>query len=773
MRDALGCLIIICCAWVYGEGAAIRVAQDGTGNHTTIQDAIDAAAEGDVIEVAAGQYAEALQVSKGVHLKGAGREAVEVVADSSHAKRGLMSIDSCKKVRIEGIAFRQIGRREASKAVIAMNDCEVEMIDCVVSGSLFRGIEVGPSRNDVVIRGCLVRECSQEGLVVDSSGGRFLIEDCVVEGNGRSGIRVGRMSAGAITSCVMKGNGTAIMVEDTCDVIAETCVLEGNATGIHAQGAATLKVVGSKVTGCLSDAVRLVSDAAADVALEGCTISANRGYGIVSSSGARIMVSSCEIKDNGEYGISLLKTTSGGLFGNTVCGNGKGGSVIYGSAQIDVVSNAFKANAGHGLFVSEQSRGAAEKNVCEGNGKDGIYVSSQTSGWRLSANTCVRNTGNGIGVVGEAVCPTVEGNVCRENGRNGIELRLGARATVNENLCVDNRAYGLSVDVLAFMAGEGNRYEGNLEGQVYVAEGMFGRVRDLLLVRDYGELEKVAKRLRRDDGMTSEGRSIVSVFYSHLGNGWGSPGHEGFEWFCGLIDEWMAKHPDSVTACNLKVYNIYRAAWAARGSGYWAETPVEQRRRYRAELERCWKVVQKGIGLAEQDGELYAHALAIAIEMNQPEEVVEDVFAKGVSIAPGYSKIYSTRSRYLAERWGGKPGELEAFMDRAYELTKELEGASIYARIATFQLAVYGPSEFETHKIGYEKLRNGFLDVLERYPDSKRFTNACCAIAVMHGDKDLARKMFDKMGKEWLREVWKDESRYQEARTWAYGLKAT
>jgi len=608
-------------------------------------------------------------------------------------------------------------------------------------------------------------------MVVDSSGGRFLIEDCVAEGNGWSGIRVGRMSAGAITSCVMKGNGTGITVEHTCDVVAEQCVMEGNAKGIHAQGGAKLKVVGSKVSGCLSDAVSLVSDV--DVSLEGCTISGNRGYGIVSNSGARIVVSDCEIGNNGEYGISLLNTTRGGLYRNTICGNGKGGSAIYGSAQIDVVSNEFKANAGHGLFVSEQSYGKAEKNICEGNSRNGIHVSSQSTGWRIRENTCIKNKEDGICVAGEAVCPTVERNVCRENGLNGIALRMGSRATVNENLCMDNRHYGLSVDVLAFMAGQGNTWEGNLKGQVRVEQGEIGRVRDFLPVRDYSELERIAKGLRRRDSVTPEGRSRLSIFYSQLGNGWGSPGHEGFEWFCSLIDEWMAKYPDSVTACTLKLYSIYRAAWAARGTGYWAETPVDQRERYLAELERGWEVVEKGMGLAEQDGELYVHALAIAIEMGQPAEVVEDVFAKGARIAPGYFKIYSTRSRYLAERWGGRPGELEAFMDRAYELTKEFEGAAIYARIATYQLAVYGPSEFETHKIGYEKLKNGFRDVMERYPDSKRFTNACCAIAVMHGDKDLARKMFDKMGKEWLREVWKDESRYQEARKWAYGLKAT
>ena len=54
------------------EGRTITVDVTGTGDHTSVQDAVDAASEGDVLEIMAGTYQETVVVEKRLTLEGSG-----------------------------------------------------------------------------------------------------------------------------------------------------------------------------------------------------------------------------------------------------------------------------------------------------------------------------------------------------------------------------------------------------------------------------------------------------------------------------------------------------------------------------------------------------------------------------------------------------------------------------------------------------------------------------------------------------------------------------
>jgi parallel beta-helix repeat protein len=73
----------VCGQPVTGFGTGIVVAQDGSGDFTTISEAIAAAADGDSIEVKAGTYVEGLRIDKDVELRGEDPETVVVESDGS------------------------------------------------------------------------------------------------------------------------------------------------------------------------------------------------------------------------------------------------------------------------------------------------------------------------------------------------------------------------------------------------------------------------------------------------------------------------------------------------------------------------------------------------------------------------------------------------------------------------------------------------------------------------------------------------------------------
>ena len=77
-----------------------------TSHHATIQSAIDAASEGDVIEIAAGTYSESLDLTKAVTLRGAGvgQTVITPVSGSGIDIVGDLGTDSI--VHIDGIEFK-------------------------------------------------------------------------------------------------------------------------------------------------------------------------------------------------------------------------------------------------------------------------------------------------------------------------------------------------------------------------------------------------------------------------------------------------------------------------------------------------------------------------------------------------------------------------------------------------------------------------------------------------------------------------------------------
>ena len=79
-------LAVAVCVMGAGVGAAAVITVDDSGgaDFTSIQAAVDAASEGDTIEVASGTYVENVDINKRLTLVGAGQNLVKVEADNSN-----------------------------------------------------------------------------------------------------------------------------------------------------------------------------------------------------------------------------------------------------------------------------------------------------------------------------------------------------------------------------------------------------------------------------------------------------------------------------------------------------------------------------------------------------------------------------------------------------------------------------------------------------------------------------------------------------------------
>jgi hypothetical protein len=119
-------------------------------------------------------------------------------------------------------------------------------------------------------------------------------------------------------------------------------------------------------------------------------------------------------------------------------------------------------------------------------------------------------------------------------------------------------------------------------------------------------------------------------------------------------------------------------------------------------------------------------------------------------------------------RWGGEKGALEAFMDRAVEITKEQEGTSYYVRISDTVFRYFKFKDFqEQFDIPYKKVKQSYLDLLERYPDTEYYLNAFCYYACRNKDRETAVKLLKKIGNSPDYSAWRGKESFFYYKNWA------
>jgi parallel beta-helix repeat protein len=250
------------------------------GGYPTIRDALEVAADGAVISISPGEYAEFVQVrGRRVTLVGTG-EAGDVTIDASRTGRSAVSVTG-GEVSLQGLRLKS-GDYPAVSALgclIRMEKCEVsagyaagvsvsdgariEAVDvkatggqygfviedagglldkCEVRGIADDGIIVRLGA-DPTIRNSTIAGCGFRGVYVYQAG-RPTVERCDISGTGDVGVSVAHQSSPTLTECwVHDTQGVGIMFARGCGGTVDGCRVESTAApGIYLEDGATVTV---------------------------------------------------------------------------------------------------------------------------------------------------------------------------------------------------------------------------------------------------------------------------------------------------------------------------------------------------------------------------------------------------------------------------------------------------------------------------------------------------------------------------------------------------
>lgn len=721
----LGLGLIFAAGWMYRDA----IVPAGEFN---IQAAIDAAAEGDTVQIPEGEYRETLVIGKSITLAGAGREITKLQNPGSEAV--LCVVNDNAAVTLTGITFEQTGITDEAPATVCLNlllveSARVDITDCEFVDAAFACVDV------------------QGGGQLNLSGSKI---------NGA------------------KSYGVILREENTRGTILNCEIVSVEGPGIIVRDKAQLKVSDTKSWG-------------------------NSGNGLVAyDDGTRVDAERCTFSFNAHSGIAILGGATAVLRENTCAANYRDGiRFAHTPPEFSASENRVEHNLGTGVKALAGAQGVVEDNVVEENNEGGVrsmglgsrplvtrnrVISNQAAGMiaghcstaQFQANILDRND-IGIEIVGFDSAPKIEGNTIRGSKHEGLRCSNDAGGTVRGNVFEQNTVPRLQVDDTSCSLTFADNH--TTDGAAVVETRRDGAPQfayyeggadALLRNREFERLEAMATAFRTGPQRDRQGAWVLEAFYDDLGKDLLSGGS--FEEGKALLDDWAKMYPESLTP-KIALAGLYNGlAWKARGTGFSEEVTDAGWLEFREHLTEAKAVLDEAESLPVKDAALYSLRIYVLQGLQAPDTEMDEAMSKGAAITPNYAPLYGRRVFTLTKRWGGKPGEQEKLAEHVGELAGGGDaGDAMYAYAVAQTYIDETEDDFKEGRYDFEwaRIERGWNILCAENPESSYYRSLFCKLAVLHGQKAVAKRLFDVIDGDWDRVAWSTFEDYEADEKWA------
>jgi len=330
----------------------------------SIQQAIDAAGDGDVICLARGEWTESLVIDKSVTLVGWGSGRTVLSPSQLH----LPGVDVPGRTG-EPIAVRlerlSLSRDAGHTGMMIGGTASVELNRCRVSGMLY-GIQAADSAR-LTLRKSSVSDSRQIGIVLLDSAAAIFDVSRVSGGRGLA-IRIsGSASADLVDSEVSGNGGHGLSLRDEASVILTESKVSGNGEkGLLLVGQSEARVLRTEISGNSDQGIR--AEDQAKVELAGSSVLSN-WHGVDLTGLTLASISDASISGNRWDGVRVENSAHAAISGSVIASNWRGLN-LRGVATADLSDSLVENSRQYGLFSASAGAATGEGNSFRDNGID-------------------------------------------------------------------------------------------------------------------------------------------------------------------------------------------------------------------------------------------------------------------------------------------------------------------------------------------------------------------------------------------------------------------
>lgn len=292
---------------------------------------------------------------------------------------------------------------------------------------------------------------------------------------------------------------------------------------------------------------------------------------------------------------------------------------------------------------------------------------------------------------------------------------------------------------------------------------------DAFGAKDFARLDAMADEFRHSKSRTSSGLWHLTLFYAGLDAAFHSYGasDEGWKEVEHSIERWADASPTSPTPHVAYGMALMDHGWFFLDDRHADAVSPDALASFRQYMQRAHDYLLAHKAAASIDPHWYETMLIVARTQGWDVGPFRRLLDEALHAEPGFYQTYFVALDYLFPKSHGDVTMVEAFANEAVLLTRQTEGASMYARIYWYASQTqFGNEIFSESLADWPKMRTAFDDVLTRYPDAWN-TNWYARFACLARDRDKAYQLFDRIGASPVAEAWDPPELFTRCREWA------
>ncbi len=284
------------------------VDDDGAADFSTIQEAVNAASDGDTIHVHAGTYYENVTVTKSITLKG--ESSSNTIIDGGGGTSLVVYVNNVDNVEITGFKIQN-----GYDGVYIYNSSLVTVSGNIITNNSFRGIILSCSSSNTISENMLTN--NNDGIELYKSSQITVSENTVT--NSRFGIGISRSNSNTISGNTLTNSEDGLYIWNVSYTTVSGNIIENSANnGISLTISSNCNFYGNTITNSAYRGIILGNSSNCDVS--GNVITNSTVQGILLTVSSSSTVSENTLTDN-SGAIQLYKSSHITASGNTITSN--------------------------------------------------------------------------------------------------------------------------------------------------------------------------------------------------------------------------------------------------------------------------------------------------------------------------------------------------------------------------------------------------------------------------------------------------------------------
>ncbi|GFE90266.1 rhomboid family intramembrane serine protease [Steroidobacter agaridevorans] len=223
-----------------------------------------------------------------------------------------------------------------------------------------------------------------------------------------------------------------------------------------------------------------------------------------------------------------------------------------------------------------------------------------------------------------------------------------------------------------------------------------------------------------------------------------------------LLAKWRRAFPLSDGPDLIEALLFQSWAWQARGHGYAKEVSPQAWAEYALRLEMADAALKDAADKSQQSPAYYPLAIALGVDRSEDRKGLQQLVDFSLQDFPEYYPPHRAMLRALLPKWGGSYVEIDDFIEHVEDKVPAERRREMYARLYTTLAGLEGDEVdlFLETIAKWPKVKEGYEDMLDRYPDSDWLRNVYAWMACRARDAETYRAVVSELGDRVLPQAW-------------------